>query len=162
MEARLFACMLRGHPFEGEVGMSKLNLQAKARELARVAQSASSGRAAHTIVGGHERRLRQTVVALRAGSTFGGRSQSEFGESTLLVISGQLWLAGSGTEWYGREWSHLVIPDAPYEVRAKTDATFLLSVAMSRTPLITPDANPDLIDEAAAQPADLKEDATTV
>jgi len=126
--------------------MSKLNLQAKARELARLAQTATSGRAAHTIVGGHERRLRQTVVALREGSTFGGRSPSEFGESTLLIISGQLWLAASGTEWYGREWSHLVIPDAPYEVTAKTDATFLLTVAMSRSGIV----HPDIDDEEVA------------
>lgn len=131
--------------------MSKLNLQAKARELARVAQTATSGRAAHTIVGGHERRLRQTVVALRQGTTFGGRSQPQFGESTLLVITGQLWLAGSGTEWYGREWSHLVIPDTPYEVTAKTDATFLLTVAMSRTFIDSPIEDQELAAEALTQ-----------
>lgn len=138
--------------------MSKMNLQAKARELSQVAQRANSGRAAHTIVGGHERRLRQTVVALRAGSTFGGRSPSEFGESTLLVISGQLWLSGSGTKWYGREWSHLVIPDTPYEVTAKTDTTFILTVAMSRTPLATQ----PWADDQSIEESELREDAPTV
>lgn len=114
--------------------MNKISLQAKARQLLRSAAEASSGRAADTIVGGHEKRLRQTAVALREGAVMNVQSTS--GEATLLVISGRLWLRGGTTSWFGREWSHLVVPDGPFEVEAETDATFLLTVALSRT--ITP------------------------
>ncbi len=115
--------------------MNKISLQAKARELLKDALEAPSGRAADTIVGGHEKRLRQTVVGLRAGSAM--KVQSNQGEATLLVISGRLWLKSAATRWPGREWSHLVIPDGPYEVEAEEDVTFLLTVALSRT--LTPD-----------------------
>lgn len=33
-----------------------------------IARAASSGRSAHTVYGGHEHILRQTMIALRAGS----------------------------------------------------------------------------------------------
>ncbi|HLS01806.1 MAG TPA: LuxR family transcriptional regulator [Beutenbergiaceae bacterium] len=111
--------------------MNKISLQAKARELAKVAQRATSGRAADTIVGGHEKRLRQTAVALRRGAVMNVQSAS--GEATLLVITGRLWLRAENTKWFGREWSHLVIPDGPFTVESETDTTFLLTVALSRT-----------------------------
>lgn len=111
--------------------MNKISLQAKARELLKNAQEASSGRAADTIVGGHEKRLRQTAIALREGAVMNVPSTS--GEATLLVISGRLWLRSGTTEWFGREWSHLVVPDGSFEVAAETDATCLLTVALSRT-----------------------------
>lgn len=111
--------------------VNKISLQAKARELLKNAQKASSGRAADTIVGGHEKRLRQTVVALRKGAVMSVQSTS--GEATLLGISGRLWLKSGNTRWFGREWSHLVVPDGAFEVEAETDATFLLTVALSRT-----------------------------
>jgi len=111
--------------------VNKISLAAKARELLKVAQKASSGRAADTIVGGHEKRLRQTAVALRQGAVMNVQSTS--GEATLLVITGRLWLRAGGTQWFGREWSHLVIPDGPFEVEGETDTTFLLTVALSRT-----------------------------
>lgn len=125
--------------------VNKISLQAKARELLKKAQKASSGRAADTIVGGHEKRLRQTAVALRAGTVMSVQSTS--GEATLLVISGRLWLRSGGTEWFGREWSHLVIPDGPFEVEAKSDATFLLTVALSRSVAAVP------AEEKLAEPA---------
>lgn len=111
--------------------VNKISLQAKARELLKSAQEASSGRAADTIVGGHEKRLRQTAVALRRGAVMSVQSTS--GEATLLVISGRLWLRSGDTKWFGREWSHLVVPGGPFEVEAESDATFLLTVALSRT-----------------------------
>lgn len=115
--------------------MNKISLQAKARELLHNAQEATSGRAADTIVGGHEKRLRQTVVALREGAVMNVQAsvQSGSGEATLLVISGRLWLRGGSTSWFGREWSHLVVPDGPFEVEGETDTTFLYTVALSRS-----------------------------
>ena len=48
--------------------MEKVSLTALAREHLESARAASSGRSAHTIYGGHEHSLRQTVMALTAGS----------------------------------------------------------------------------------------------
>ena len=47
--------------------MQKVSLDAVAREQLDAAGRADSARAATTVVGGHERVLRQTVVALRKG-----------------------------------------------------------------------------------------------
>jgi quercetin dioxygenase-like cupin family protein len=108
--------------------MDKLSLQAKARELAHKASESSSGRAADTVFGGHEKRLRQTVVALRAGAEMAEHESP--GEASLLVISGRLELVAGGTRWHGREWDYLVVPNAPHSVEAETDTTFLLTVSM--------------------------------
>lgn len=109
--------------------MDKLSLQAKARELALKAAQSTSGRAADTVFGGHEKRMRQTVIALRAGAEM-AEHQSP-GEATLIVISGRLRLVAGETTWSGREWDYLVVPMAPHSVQAETDATFVLTVAMS-------------------------------
>lgn len=109
--------------------MDKISLEAKARELAKKAAQARSGRAADTVFGGHEKRMRQTVVALRAGAELAEHESP--GEATLLVIGGRLRLRAGDTSWPGRKWDYLVIPDAPHSVEAESDTTFLLTVAMS-------------------------------
>ena len=48
--------------------MQKESLTALVRHHLATAATASSGRSAHTIYGGHEHVLRQTLIALRAGS----------------------------------------------------------------------------------------------
>jgi hypothetical protein len=47
--------------------MEKSSLTALAREQLKIAREASSGRSAHTVYGGHEHVLRQTLIALAAG-----------------------------------------------------------------------------------------------
>jgi len=108
--------------------MDKMSLQAKARELAQKAAQTNSGRAADTVFGGHEKRMRQTVIALRGGAEMAEHESP--GEATLLVISGRLRLVAGETKWSGREWDYLVIPNAPHSVEAETDTTFVLTVAM--------------------------------
>jgi hypothetical protein len=49
--------------------MEKLSLDALARELMKSATAAPAGRASRTVFGGHERVLRQTLMALTAGSS---------------------------------------------------------------------------------------------
>ncbi len=109
--------------------MDKLSLQAKARELANKASESTSGRAADTVFGGHEKRMRQTVVALREGAEMAEHESP--GEATLLVISGRLRLVAGDTSWQGREWDYLVVPNVPHRVEAESDTTFVLTVAMS-------------------------------
>jgi len=61
----------------------RTSLDALARELERAA-TAGGGRSAHTVYGGHEKMLRQTLVAMVAGA---GLSEHENpGEATVLVL----------------------------------------------------------------------------
>src|SRR6478735_1030768 len=53
---------------KGASTMEKISLTALAREQLETARTASSGRSAHTVYGGHEHALRQTLIALTAGS----------------------------------------------------------------------------------------------
>lgn len=108
--------------------MNKLNLAAKSRELAKQAAAASSGRASETVFGGHEKQLRQTVIALSAGTTMADHANP--GEATLMVISGRLWLTAGDERWSGRELDYLVVPNARHGVEAETDTTFVLTVTM--------------------------------
>lgn len=108
--------------------VNKLSLQAKARELADKAGRAPAGRAADTICGGHEKRMRQTVVAMRAGISLAETSSPH--QATILVISGRLRLEAGKDSWSGREWGYLIVPQQPYSVVAETDTVFLLTVGM--------------------------------
>lgn len=110
--------------------MKKSSLEAKARELARTAATSRSGRAADTVYGGHEKQLRQTLVALAAGQRLAEHESP--GEATLLVINGRIRLVAGDASWSGREWDFLIIPNETHSVEADTDAAFLLTVSMKR------------------------------
>ncbi len=49
--------------------MTKVSLTALVRNLLELAREAHSGRSAATVHGGHDRALRQTVMALRQGGS---------------------------------------------------------------------------------------------
>lgn len=68
--------------------MDKLSLTATAREQLRKAAQAPSRRAAETVYGGHDRTLRQTVIALVAGTTLA--EQENPGEATVHVLAGRV------------------------------------------------------------------------
>jgi quercetin dioxygenase-like cupin family protein len=108
--------------------MEKFSLVAIAREHLEIARQASSGRSAHTVYGGHEHLLRQTVVALAAG-----RSTDEHrhnGESTLYVLQGRVRLAAGETSWEGAPGDLLVVPDGPHVLQALADSAVVLTVAL--------------------------------
>lgn len=106
-----------------------MSLDALAREHADRAGSDSTGRSASTVYGGHERVLRQTVIALAAG-----RSMSEHenpGEATMIVLQGRVRLLSDGDVWDGRSGDLLVVPEARHSVEAVEDSVLLLTVAKS-------------------------------
>ena len=76
--------------------MQKLSLDALAREHLERAQNSSAGRSSETVVGGHEHTLRQTVVALRAGT--GLAEHENPGEATVHVLAGRVRLGSGGEE----------------------------------------------------------------
>ena len=110
--------------------MDKISVEAKARELAHAAAESSSGRAAETIFGGHDKRMRQTVIALREGSRLSEHESPS--EATLLVVSGRVRLISGETTWHGRDWDFLIVPNAAHSVEADTDAVFVLTVSIGR------------------------------
>ena len=80
--------------------MEKFSLDAIAREQIRRAAAAPSGRSAETVYGGHEHALRQTVLALTAGSSLDDHENP--GEATVQVLRGRVRLTAGQVTWEGR------------------------------------------------------------
>lgn len=112
--------------------MEKLSLDAVAREQAKRAAAASSGRSAETVYGGHEHGLRQTVLALTAGSAL--TEHENPGEATVQVLSGRVRLTAGPHSWDGRTGDLLVVPAARHALTAVEDSAILLTVCKSAYP----------------------------
>jgi quercetin dioxygenase-like cupin family protein len=110
--------------------MQKFSLDAIAREQAKRASAASSGRSAETVFGGHEHVLRQTVLALTAGSALDEHENP--GEATIQVLRGRVRLTAGQVTWDGRTGDLLVVPDARHALEATEDAAILLTVSKTR------------------------------
>ena len=107
--------------------MRKLSLDAVGREQLECAQDASSGRSSSTVFGGHEQVLRQTVVALREGSSM--TEHNSPGEATIIVLSGRVLLSTDSTSWEGRKGDLLIIPPERHSLEALKDAVVVLTTA---------------------------------
>lgn len=107
--------------------MEKSSLTALARELLAAAKTKSSGRSSRTVVGGHERVLRQTLVALTSGNSLDEHDNP--GEATVQVLRGRVLLRCGDVEWEGSPGDHLVVPQARHSLHALEDSAFLLTVA---------------------------------
>jgi quercetin dioxygenase-like cupin family protein len=107
--------------------MEKFSLDAIAREQAKRAAAASSGRSAQTVYGGHEHALRQTVLALTAGSSLDEHESP--GEATIHVLRGRVRLMAGKVAWEGRAGDLLVLPDARHALQALEDSAVLLTVS---------------------------------
>ncbi len=110
--------------------MEKSSLTALARQQLELAQRASSGRSAHTVYGGHEHVLRQTVIALAAGASLDDHENP--GEATVQVLSGRVRLAAGANGWEGSPGDLLTVPDARHSLEALESSAILLTVAKSR------------------------------
>ncbi|MFB4285458.1 MULTISPECIES: LuxR family transcriptional regulator [unclassified Nonomuraea] len=107
--------------------MTKVSLTALARNLLTRARESSSGRSATTVHGGHERSLRQTVIALRKGEHM--HEHEHPGEVTVHVLHGQVRLVAGPLSWDGLPGDLLVMPDRRHRVEAVQDCAFLFSTA---------------------------------
>jgi quercetin dioxygenase-like cupin family protein len=110
--------------------MQKASLTALARQHIEMAGRASSGRSAHTVYGGHEHVLRQTLVSMVAGQVLAEHENP--GEATLYVVHGRVLLAAGEDEWNGSPGDLLTVPDALHSLTAVEDSSVLLTVAKKR------------------------------
>jgi quercetin dioxygenase-like cupin family protein len=76
---------------------------------------------------GHEDVLRQTLIALMAGSALSEHENP--GEATLQVPGGRVRLVTDAAEWEGRDGDLLIVPQARHTLHAVEDSTVLLTVA---------------------------------
>ena len=96
------------------------------------ARSSHSGRAAHTVHGGHDHRLRPTLIALAAGRDLSDHNSA--GETTLQVLRGRVRLSTADATWDGVAGDYLVIPRERHGLHADEDAVVLLTVLADSRP----------------------------
>ena len=106
----------------------KTSLDGLARNHLELAREASSGRSAETVHGGHERALRQTVMALRAGEHM--HEHEHPGEVTVQVLLGHVRLVAGPQSWEARPGDLLTMPERRHRVEALEDSVFLFTTAL--------------------------------
>jgi quercetin dioxygenase-like cupin family protein len=115
--------------------MQKLSLDALARELVGQAaggEKPGDSRVSRTVVGGHEKALRQTVIALAKDAALAEHASP--GEATVQVLRGRVTLIAGPESWEGREGDLIIVPDAPHSLTAQADSAVLLTVVKRPLP----------------------------
>jgi quercetin dioxygenase-like cupin family protein len=105
----------------------KTSLIATARHQLEHARVASSGRSATSVFGGHERVLRQTVIALRRGVRL--EEHPNPGEATIYVLQGRVALVAGETTWHAMAGDLLTLTEPRHSLEAEDDCVILLTVA---------------------------------
>lgn len=107
--------------------MQKISIEALARQQLKAAAVASSGRAADTVYGGHEKVLRQTVIGMTKGTRLAEHENP--GEGTIYVLQGRVRLWVGDVSWQARTGNLLIVPDARHSLEAVEDSAILMTVA---------------------------------
>ncbi|GFG64429.1 hypothetical protein MKUB_19190 [Mycobacterium kubicae] len=106
--------------------MESISLTELASEKLAEAAKSHSGRAAHTIHGGHTHELRQTVVALLADHDLSEHDSP--GEATLQVLQGHVRLTAGEDSWDGKTGDYVAIPHQRHALHAVEDSVVILTV----------------------------------
>ena len=107
--------------------MEKQSLDALGRQLLERAKESTAGRSAESVYGGHEHMLRQTLMALTAGTTMAEHESP--GEATAHVLSGRVRIGAGENSWEGRTGDLITIPPSRHDLHAIEDSVVLLTVA---------------------------------
>jgi quercetin dioxygenase-like cupin family protein len=106
--------------------MESISLTALASEKLAEAKQSHSGRAAHTIHGGHSHELRQTLLALLAGHDLSEHEGPA--QATLQVLQGHVRLLFDGDTWEGKTGDYVAIPPRRHALHAVEDSVIMLTV----------------------------------
>jgi quercetin dioxygenase-like cupin family protein len=109
--------------------MDSVSLTSLATEQLEAARQAHSGRASHTIHGGHTHELRQTVMALLAGRELSEHDSP--GQASLQVLQGHVRLTAGNDAWDGKAGDYVVIPPQRHALHAVDDSVVMLTVFKS-------------------------------
>ena len=107
--------------------MQKISLDALAREHLKRARSASSGRSAETVYGGHEHVLRPGADDPRQRQVTGRAREPR--RATVLVLRGRVRLTAGADVREAREGDLLIVPGARHNLEAVEDSAVLLATA---------------------------------
>ncbi len=107
--------------------MQRISLEALAHQQLERASHAGGGHTADTVVGGHERVLRQTVIGMVQGALLGEHENP--GEATVHVLRGRVRLSTADASWEGRSGDLIIVPDSRHTLEALEDSAVLLTVA---------------------------------
>ena len=99
--------------------MEAISLPTLVQEHLTIARTASSGRSAHTVFGGHDHRLRQTLIALAAGQELAEHESP--GEATIHVLAGAVELTTTTDSALLAAGDVAVIPDERHGLHALED-----------------------------------------
>jgi quercetin dioxygenase-like cupin family protein len=105
----------------------RTSLDALAGEQLELAADAGGGRTARTVYGGHEKVLRQTLIAMINGSVLAEHENP--GEATVLVLRGRVRMASGELAWEGSRGDLITVPNARHRLEALEDSAVLLTVA---------------------------------
>lgn len=113
--------------------MESVSLTLLGDEQLEAARSSRAGRSAHTVHGGHDHLLRQTVMAMLGGTDMAEHNSP--GQATLQVLRGRVRVTCAEDSWDGEPGDLLVIPQERHALHALDDSVVLLTVlADSRPP----------------------------
>jgi quercetin dioxygenase-like cupin family protein len=99
-----------------------------AHELLAQASTSHSGRAARTLLGGSERTLRHTLMALREGAQLAEHTAP--GDASLQVILGRVRLSDPSGSREGTAGVLMPVPAERHSLDALEDSVVLLSVVV--------------------------------
>ncbi|MGB0972143.1 MAG: cupin domain-containing protein [Mycobacterium sp.] len=111
--------------------MESISLTGMVEEKLIEARKTNSGRAAHTIHGGSEHELRQTVMALLAGHELAEHDSP--GEATLQVLRGHVRLTAGEDSWEGKTGDFVAVPPQRHSLAAVEDSAIMLTVLKNLT-----------------------------
>lgn len=113
--------------------MSNTSLTAMGHHQLTDAKAASNGRSSHSVYGGHEHVLHQTLIALAAGHKLGEHANP--GEATVHVLQGRVRLSAGDVDFDGAAGHLIAVPDASHTLEAIEDSVVLLTtVNIHRNP----------------------------